>query len=595
MIRNLKKRVFYILFLFLIHFGLKAQTTSSVYNFNSGDYPSGLVRNNNGDFYYTSGQQIKKLTADGVVSTIVNSSNDYITGFAIDSFDTIIYYSYYTHSFQKVSADGTKSTFLSGFNYAFNLKFDRDGNLYFTAYDNNYNQSLTKVTPDGTMTSIVNGNVNSFTFDYFGNLYYSNYDSIHKVTPGGSDSTYISANYVNYFSCDLSGNLYFADYDYNSNSSSIKKVTPNGDVQVYLTNDSNLNYVQGLVSDPAGILYFVNSSNSGALQLIKVSLSCTQPSTPLASDQSFEDAATVANLIVIGHNIKWYDTSTGVNALVSDTALTSRTYYVTQTENDCESNRVAVVVTINKLGLSKFGQKTSDNTLKINKNGAVNSTNFVNRYGKGFIKQPDGLTADTAAASAYEIKQAYPASQDGLYWLTNPNINGGTPFQIYADMTTDGGGWTLILCNNSNSGWNGSNAILRNETSPTINGQYSIITYADYIKKSASGFQYMIEASNRGSWGGIWTANGAYSFVHTSNDQTNITLNTKFNSWNYSDDGIEQIMPWYSPNIVGGVITTSSSPNNTWFGTLVSNGAFSPAPWLNCCNQNPGIIWYWVR
>jgi hypothetical protein len=37
--------------------------------------------------------------------------------------------------------------------------------------------------------------------------------------------------------------------------------------------------------------------------------------------------------------------------------------------------------------------------------------------------------------------------------------------------------------------------------------------------------------------------NQAYSFVNT-NTQTDITLNTKFDSWNY--DGIEQIMPWYS-------------------------------------------------
>ena len=159
----------------------------------------------------------------------------------------------------------------------------------------------------------------------------------------------------------------------------------------------------------------------------------------------------------------------------------------------------------------------------------------------------------------------------------------------------DCSGWTLILCNNNNSGWTGSNAILRNESAPTINGQYSIIAYANYLKKSASGFQYMIDATTRGRWGGIWTANQAYSFVNTNNTQTDITLNTKFDSWDYYNDGIEKIMPWYS-NGSQGAITTSSDANNNWWGTLVSTNGFTPAPWFGCCgNPNPSIIWYWVR
>jgi hypothetical protein len=38
-----------------------------------------------------------------------------------------------------------------------------------------------------------------------------------------------------------------------------------------------------------------------------------------------------------------------------------------------------------------------------------------------------------------------------LYWIANSNINSGAPFQIYADMTTDGGGWMLLnISGNSN-------------------------------------------------------------------------------------------------------------------------------------------------
>ena len=216
----------------------------------------------------------------------------------------------------------------------------------------------------------------------------------------------------------------------------------------------------------------------------------------------------------------------------------------------------------------------------------------------------DGTTAQRAGKSAYQIKTDFPASTDGLYWIKNSNINNGEPFQIYADMTTDGGGWTLILLNNNNL-WTYENTLLRNQlnppTSPNDRGagadssdNYSIVQWADYIKKSPSGFQYMIDATGRGHWGAIWTANGNYSFVNTDNSQTDITINTKFDSWNYSDTGVEQHMPWYSNNC--GLLTTSNSSSDQWWGSLVSRCGFEPTPWMNDVGvPNPGIIWYWVR
>jgi len=365
---------------------------------------------------------------------------------------------------------------------------------------------------------------------------------------------------------------------------------------ITLSSDNNVEFGQGVVTTAAcdgsinvnPVSSFVNASATPAARFNLSSIAFTGIDTStLAGGTSTTEGCAGKTLTIkaygeTGNALTLVTGVTSVDVVVSaiGTNFTESTNNVSITSQ----NQTSFTLTLDSL----YSPIAADQVYKI----TIESSDSIG----------DG-TESNPGFSASQIKSDYPESLSGWYWITNPNIQSGAPFQIYADMSDPDNPWTLVLANGNRSDWT-PNELLRvqslESTPPLVTNnlvaigvKYSILEWADYLKKSVGNNELEIRITSPRTdlpdFVGIWRAPFGTSF--TGNDSSLVALNRVTAP---VSQRLEDFMPYLTTDGVRGQNKNSLTMcrDICWWSTLAastSHGGGMPFDTVRT------ILMYWVK
>ncbi|WP_294283140.1 T9SS type B sorting domain-containing protein [uncultured Chryseobacterium sp.] len=329
---------------------------------------------------------------------VVNGNNN--TEETVKKLDLGLNYSYLSRDadtyYLKFRNDGklifNKSDF-SSFSYSQNI--DYEGNIILTGYYDNYQdfdpdqdikiikytsgdingfvQKFGKCyngTPDGDKIQTFCSSINPTIADLSPNTSYTNwYNSpvsllpLAQNTPLQNNVTYYAS--IQDESCPYNpkrlavnviiknsppaltvNDFYFCS---NVNQMTLNQLNINNNQNIHFY-DSAGNLISNYANIIAGYQYYVTQYSNGC-ESVKVPFKVfsTQGLTPTANTQQTFCASlhpTLADIQITGQGIKWYDAA-GILLPTTTPLVNGQTYFASQTINGCESNKTAILVTVN--------------------------------------------------------------------------------------------------------------------------------------------------------------------------------------------------------------------------------------------------------
>lgn len=116
-----------------------------------------------------------------------------------------------------------------------------------------------------------------------------------------------------------------------------------------------------------------------------------------------------------------------------------------------------------------------------------------------YVREHDYLSNCT------EIKSKFPGAPTGMYWIDTDGMGANNPIFVKCDMTTDGGGWTLVYNHKADTGGYFTNAAdvqSSNVTKPSAD-RYSILAYLEAFRSFQGNFTFKIsspDSAQRNIW-----------------------------------------------------------------------------------------------